>query len=109
MGRCKLFHGCHLDEIFQLIVEFKVSFPYSDFCNFDSLIIMLDSRNDIIIICQLYSEIGNLILSDGLLEWQRIHLYSSREDEYLGNEYDIGSTESRHVDKSVFSRLKGFH
>ena len=107
MRRCEFLHGCHFDEVLEFIVKFKVSFTYPDLCYFNSLVIMLNSCDNLVIVCEFNSKVSNLILFDGFLERERVLLYFTREDEQLSNKNNITSTEACHIHKCVFSRLQG--
>ena len=74
-------------------MQLKISLPYSHFSDFDSLVVVLDSGNNVIIICQLDSEISDFIVFDRLLKGKLLVAFSQQHINF-GNEDNVSSTES---------------
>lgn len=103
--RRELFHGHHLDEVFEFIVEFEVSFAAPDLGNFDGLVVVLYSGDDVLVVVKLDFEVCSLVLSDGELEGELL-LGSPGERIEFRDEDDIARTKAWHVYQGVLSRVQ---
>ena len=70
MRRSKLVHRCHLNEVFEFVVEFKVPPATPDLCEIDRFIIVLYASDDIVIVMKLSLEVGPLVLPNNQFERQ---------------------------------------
>ena len=74
-------------------MQFKISFAYSHFGDFDGLVVVLNSGDNVIIICQLNSEISDFIVFYRLLEGKLLVAFSQQHINF-GNENNVAGTKS---------------